>query len=131
MDGLDLDGLGAANCGPKHVGGIPVGCSLVASFGQEGVQGGPGDCLLPILGSHPEGFGLWLSAITELPPLQLQVEMVSDLCQKPSSRKSKAVVLSRLDASEARVKCSGNAWAWKSKTSMLRKTDHKQITCAS
>ena len=74
LDGLELDGLGAANFGPKHVGG-----SHVASLGHAGVQGDPGDCLWPILGSHPEG--LWLSAITELPPLQLLVEMVSDLCQ--------------------------------------------------
>ena len=66
-----MDGLGAANWGPKHIVSSLVGSNPVASFGQEGVQGGPGDCLLPILGSHPEGFGLWLSATTELPPLQL------------------------------------------------------------
>ena len=52
-----------------------------AIAGQEGVQGGPGDCLLPSLGFHSEEPELWLSAIAELPPLQLLVEMVSDLCQ--------------------------------------------------
>ena len=81
---------------PMHV-ESSYGNTLVAMLDQVGVLVDHSGFPLPTLGFLIEVLGLWPSATSELLLLKMMpAELVADLCQKPSPRKTNAVVLCRL-----------------------------------
>ena len=74
------------------------GDTLVAMFDQVVVLVDHGGVPWSTLGFLIDVLGLWPSATSELLLLKMMpAELVADLCQKPSSRKTNAVVLCRLE----------------------------------
>ena len=77
---------------PMHVGSRDT---LVAMLDQVGVLVDHSGFPLPTLGFLIEVLGLWPSATSELLLLKMMPAEL-DLCQKPSPKKTNAVVLCRL-----------------------------------